>query len=70
MEKKNLISVIFPSYNASSYVSQCLENILSQSYKHLETIVVDDGSKDDTVEIIKRYPVQLIQQENQGVAAA
>lgn len=70
MEKKNLISIVIPTYNASSFVSQCLENILSQSYKHLEIIVVDDGSKDDTVEIIKRYPVKLIQQENQGAAAA
>jgi len=70
MEMKNLISVIIPTYDASSFIRQCLENILSQSYKHLEVIVVDDGSKDNSVEIIKRYPVKLIQQENQGAAAA
>lgn len=70
MEKRNLISVIIPTYNASPFINQCLESIISQSYKHLEIIVVDDGSKDDTVEIIKRYPVKLIQQTNQGAAAA
>jgi glycosyltransferase EpsJ len=70
MEMKHLISVIIPTYNASSFLSQCLENILSQTYNKLEIIVVDDGSTDDTVQVAKRYPVELIQQENQGAASA
>jgi glycosyltransferase involved in cell wall biosynthesis len=70
MHAKRLISVIIPAYNASLYVGQCLETVLAQSYINLEVIVVDDGSEDDTVQIIKRYPVKLIQQENQGAAAA
>jgi glycosyltransferase involved in cell wall biosynthesis len=70
MHAKRLISVIIPTYNASLYVSQCLETVYAQSYTNLEVIVVDDGSEDDTVQIIKRYPVKLIQQENQGAAAA
>lgn len=70
MLAKRLISVIIPTYNASVYVSQCLETVLAQSYINLEVIVVDDGSEDDTVQLVKRYPVKLIQQENQGAAAA
>lgn len=70
MLAKRLISVIIPTYNASVYVSQCLETVLAQSYTNLEVIVVDDGSEDDTVQLVKRYPVKLIQQENQGAAAA
>lgn len=70
MLAKRLISVIIPTYNASVYVSQCLETVLAQSYTNLEVIVVDDGSEDDTVQLVKRYPVKLIQQENLGAAAA
>lgn len=70
MELKHLISVIIPTYNASSFLSQCLETILSQTYNNLEVIVVDDGSTDDTVQVAKRYPVKVIQQVNKGAAAA
>lgn len=64
------ISVIIPTYNACKYISQCLENVLNQTYKHLEIIVVNDGSTDNTAEIAKRYPVLLINQPNQGVSVA
>lgn len=70
MELKHLISVVIPTYNVSPYLSQCLETILSQTYNNLEIIVVDDGSTDDTAQIAQRYPVKLIQQANQGAAAA
>jgi glycosyltransferase EpsJ len=70
MENKTLISVVIPTYNASAFLSQCLEGILFQTYNTLEVIVVDDGSTDDTVEVAKRYPVKLIQQMNQGASAA
>jgi len=70
LEKDNIISVIIPAYNASAYLSQCLECLLFQTYKSLEIIVVDDGSSDDTAKIAKQYPVRLIEQKNQGVSAA
>lgn len=59
MEVSNtpLISVIIPVYNDEEYVEGCLNNLLSQTYKNLEIIVVDDGSTDKSAEVIGRYPV-------------
>ena len=70
MEKKTLISVIIPVYNGEKYVAQCIENMLSQTCKNLEIIVVNDGSTDRTAQIAGQYPVRLINQENQGLSAA
>lgn len=47
------ISVVIPVYNVEKYVKKCLDSILNQSYKNLEIIIVDDGSKDRSVEIIE-----------------
>lgn len=65
-----LISVIVPVYNAEDFIVPCIENILRQSYKNIEIIVVDDGSTDRTSAIAKQFPVLLIEQENKGVSAA
>lgn len=65
-------SLIIPAYNAEKTIALCLESALNQSLsrEEYEIIVVDDGSTDKTPEIVKRHPVRLIQQENQGPAAA
>jgi glycosyltransferase involved in cell wall biosynthesis len=58
-----------PVYNAEAYLRQAIESILSQSFTDFEFIIVDDGSTDDSVEVIKSYKdprIQLIQQTNQG----
>lgn len=65
-----LVSVIVPVYNAEEYLAQCIENILQQTYKNIEIIVVDDGSSDSSAEIAERYAVKLIRQENLGVSVA
>lgn len=70
MNINKTISVIIPAYNAEKYVGQCVDSLLCQTYKHLEIIVVDDGSTDRTSEIVGEYPVRLIRQDNQGVSAA
>ena len=49
------ISVIIPVYNVEEYMAQCLESVVSQSYKNLEIICVDDCSKDNSVNIIKSF---------------
>lgn len=70
-----LVSVIIPAYNAEKFIGATLESVLSQTYKNIEVIVVDDGSRDQTVEIVECFAAKdnrviLIQQANSGVAAA
>lgn len=53
--KQPLISVIIPVYGVEKYIAQCLESVISQTYKNLEIIVVNDGTKDRSAEIAKDY---------------
>lgn len=63
-------SIIIPVYNVEDYISECLLSVLNQSEKDFEVIVVNDGSKDKSIDIAKKYPVKIINQENQGLSAA
>lgn len=70
-----LVSVIIPAYNAADYVRATLDSVIAQTYRNLEILVVDDGSQDQTPEIVRQYAecdrrITLLQQENAGVAAA
>ncbi|MEA5521452.1 glycosyltransferase [Limnoraphis robusta] len=67
-----LVSVIIPVYNGSRYLSQAVESVLSQTDCQFEVIVVDDGSTDNTSEILQHYSdrIRYFFQKNQGVAAA
>jgi glycosyltransferase involved in cell wall biosynthesis len=65
------VSVIIPSHNHAHYLGEALDSVLAQRYPSLEVLVVDDGSTDDTVCVVNRYPaVQYLAQSNQGLAAA
>ena len=73
MEK--LISVIIPCYNAEKCLSIPLNSLMEQSYKNLEIIIVNDGSKDGTLELANKYAgvdsrIRVITQENAGVSVA
>jgi alpha-1,3-rhamnosyltransferase len=53
-----LVSVIVPSYNHQHYIEQCINSIISQTYSNIQLIVIDDGSKDNSFEIIERLSRQ------------
>lgn len=72
---EQLLSVIVPVYNAEKYVEECIGSILAQTYRNLELILVDDGSKDTSGEICRHWAqkdarVKYVYQENAGVGAA
>lgn len=69
------VSVIIPVYNVEAYLPKCLDSVTGQSYANLEIICVDDGTPDNSVEIIKKYAekdkrITLISQKNQGLSGA
>ena len=70
MEK--FISVIIPTYNRAQRLKKAIGSVLSQSHQEFELIVVDDGSDDNTAELIENYNADIvyIRQENRGPAAA
>lgn len=75
MTKSPKISVIIPVYNTERYLPRCLDSVLSNTHKNLEVICVNDGSIDNSINILDNYKasderVIVINQENSGVSAA
>ena len=70
-----LVSVIVPVYNCEPYLNRCIKSIISQSFKDIEIIMVDDGSTDESLLKCKKYAKRddrliVLHQENQGVSSA
>jgi glycosyltransferase involved in cell wall biosynthesis len=67
-----LVSIIIPVYNGANYVREAIDSALAQTYKNIEIIVVNDGSQDNTEEIVKSYGNKLryFKKENGGVSTA
>ncbi len=75
MEREPLLSVIVPVYNVEAYLNRCVDSILAQTYRNLEIILVDDGTKDHSDEICDVYAamdsrVRVIHKENGGLSSA
>ena len=72
MHSNELVSVIIPTYNRADQVCRAVENVLGQSYKNREIVVVDDGSTDDTQSRLKHYgsQIRVVSQANGGPGAA
>jgi glycosyltransferase involved in cell wall biosynthesis len=67
-----LVSVIIPAYNAAGFINRSIQSAINQTYQHLEIIVVDDGSTDQTREILSAFEARIrwFTQPNQGPSAA
>lgn len=70
-----LISIIISAYNIEQYISRCLDSVINQSYKNIDIVVVNDGSTDNTLNIIKDYSkkdnrINIINQDNKGLIEA
>ena len=73
MIKKNLISVIVPNYNNANFLPSCLDSILCQTHSNLEIIVVDDGSTDNSKDVLRKYKdkdkrIQIIYNKHSGLS--
>ena len=73
--KFKLISVIVPVYNLEKYIEKCIVSIVSQTYQDWELLLIDDGSKDKSLQICQAWAkkdkrIKVFHQENQGVSAA
>lgn len=70
---KSLVTVIIPVYNAEKDINRCLESIVNQDYKNIEVLLINDGSHDNSLNILKEYEknykyIKVIDQKNIGVA--
>ncbi len=71
MKNLPLVTVVIPVYNCAKYLTEALDSVFAQTYRPIEVIVVDDGSTDDSADIVRNYPeVRYFYQSNQGVAVA
>lgn len=71
----SLVTVVIPAYNASEYIGETIESVLQQSFTDFELLVINDGSTDNTAEVVRSYSqkdsrVTLLSQVNQGVSVA
>ena len=69
------ISVIMPVYNGEKFLKEAIESILNQTFQNFELIIINDGSKDSSLDIIKKYEnsdnrIKVINQENAGVSVS
>ena len=70
---KPLVSILIPAYNAERWIAETLESALAQTWPNKEVIVVDDGSRDETLSIARKFEsknVSIVTQDNKGAAAA
>jgi glycosyltransferase involved in cell wall biosynthesis len=73
--KRDLVSIVIPVYNVEPYIERCLKSVISQSYKNIEIILIDDGSTDNSATICDQYSkidtrIKVIHKKNGGLSSA
>lgn len=71
-KKQPSVTVLIPVYNGAEHIGECLESVLHQSYEQYKVVVVNDGSTDNTLEVLRNYPeVEVLSyEENKGISYA
>ena len=75
MQNNCLVSIVIPVYNVEKYIEKCLLSVINQTYKNLEIIIVNDGTKDNSLKICEKIKqmderVKIINQKNGGLSCA
>ena len=72
MSSNELVSIVIPIYNSEKYLKECLNSLFEQTYENIEIIAVNDGSTDNSLEILQDYSekIQIFSQENNGLYSA
>ncbi|MGN0417674.1 glycosyltransferase family 2 protein [Anaerostipes faecalis] len=70
-----MVSIIIPIHNSALYLSKCLESVIAQTYDNIEILCIDDGSTDNSQDIVKKYAfedhrIKVVSKENEGVSIA
>lgn len=73
--EKDKISIIVPVFNLENYIENCIKSLIEQTYKNIEIILVDDGSTDNSAEVLDKYSkldkrIKIIHKNNEGVSKA
>lgn len=71
--KETMLSIIVPVYNVEKYIKQCIESLVSQTLKDMEIIVVNDETKDNSIEIVKEFDdkrIKIVNKKNGGLSSA
>ena len=76
MSENNIkVSIVVPVYNVENFIRDCLDSLVNQSFKDMEIIVVNDGTKDNSMQIVEEFAdkdsrIVIVNQENQGLSSA
>lgn len=73
--ENGLVSIVIPVYNSEKYLSECIDSILSQRYSNIEILIIDDESKDNSMQICREYEasdkrIKILHQKNGGIGKA
>ena len=74
MKNRPLVSVLMPAYNSELYIAEAIQSILNQTYQNIELIIFDDGSSDQTRQVIQGFTdlriIKILSDQNYGVVRA